>query len=238
MKNDARALSEYYQIDKNVINAVNRMVYMKLSELRNIARISKSDIRMFADVPLTVVGFDRKKCENMTYLELMGVLRHSRYSSAFNFKNPFEDINIYYDDVHITLDDNYLFYADRIAMFLKRVCNHSVTIRKFMELPVCRMCEVFESRLLWHKIVFGYKEIRRIGDDDLDLKALTVKDVIDACQRAESIVFLPEEPRECFYILKTSRMLEAVLLIESFAAIYPKAYDVYILREQYGVSSE
>lgn len=236
MKNDARVLSEYYRVDNNVINAVKRMVDLKLSELRNLARISKSSIRMFADVPLAVAGFDIKKCENMTYLELMGVLRHSQYSSAFNFKNPFEDINIYYDGVHITLDDNYLFYADKIAMFLNRVCDHSVPIRKFMALPVLRMCEVLESRLLWHKITSQYKELRRIGDDDLDLKALTVKDVIDACQRAESIVFLPEEPRECFCILKTSRMLEAVLLIESFAAIFPEAYDVNILREQYGVS--
>ena len=234
MEKDARVLREYFEDDKNVIKTVDKLIFMKLDELRSLARVCRSSISMFVDEPLAVAGFDRKKCEKMTFLELMGVLQYSDYSPTFNFKNPHEEIRFYNGDVCVTLDDNYLFYADRLAMFLNRACDESVAVRKFMTLPVSRMCEVFGSSLLRFKIVSGYKAVKRMDYDAPDPEGLIVKDVIDACSLAESTAFLPLEPSECYYIFKRSRMLKAVLLIESFYQLYPQVYDIYGLREKYG----
>ena len=229
MNNNADALKEYFKEDKNVMDTVNRLVFMKLSEMRKLEPAKKNRVCAFADEPIGVEELDSKACESMTYLELMCILRNSMCSSDYAFRYPGSDL-------HMESYENYLFYADALSQYLYDASDRSTAVRKFMLIPVKRMYEVFECEMMWEDMAEEYKKLKKIDDAGFDADNLTVKDVLDACREIGFKAWHPacSHPSEYIRNIKNAHTLEANLLIRSFAAKYPEAYDIDEVRIRYG----
>lgn len=228
MNNNAGVLKDYYKEDKNVMDTVNRLVFMKLSEMRKLESAKKNRVSLFADEAIGVEELDRGSCEDMTYLELMCILRNSQCSSDYNFRYPGSDR-------HMGSYENYLFYADALSQYLYDASDRSTVVRKFMLIPVKRMCEVFECEMMWEDIVKEYKKLKKIEDAGFDADNLTVKDVLDACREIGFKAWHPAclHPSEYIRNIKSAHTLEANLLIRSFSAKYPEVYNIEEIRERY-----
>ena len=246
-----RSNAEYYNDDDFVRKTIEDFLSLNILDISRME--SGKDYLTPAYSPVNMEKLDRSASEEMSYIDLCGLITNSESSGKYRFSYPrsaYSDFIKMIKRVDYGVCDSYESYLDEVSALDKWIfANYpkKTVIKRFMDIPLKRLYGIlmgYDKSIEW-VAEDEYKKLNdlyKIMSDDLGMKdkmadenKRTVKDVLSVFRLEAKRPWKPSYEKDKMYIHKVIKAyeMEGIILVKCFRHAFPESYDYNKLRMKY-----